>query len=206
MTPVEVLAQLPGLRDADPLSLTALSEQFDRVAYRDGELVCDEGSPAETLYVLSKGAVDVRKRSISGREHTVAELTAPCLFGHVGVLSLAERTASIRARGEVEILQMSARRARVIMRTGDFLVASPFRRALIVAMCQQLASATSTVANLAVDAGVAEPKRPPGATAGSGEDLGPLDEDGLSEAESSAETSVLPEDAEERLLKGLSQV
>lgn len=197
----EVLGRLPGLREAGATSLGALAEQFDRTEYRDGELICDEGSPAETLYVLARGTVEVRKRSISGREHKVAELSAPCLFGHVGVLAMAERTASIRARGDVEVLHMSARRARVIMRTGDVEVASPFRRALIVAMCQQLSSATAAVANLAVDAGVAEPR--------SAEDTF-LPEDGLvtldPEGRTEGETSVLPEDAEERLLKGISQV
>lgn len=187
-TNAQVLAQLPGLREADPVSLLALAEQFDRTSYADGDLVCDEGAPAETLYILAKGGVEVRKRSISGREHVVAELAAPCLFGHVGVLALADRTASIRAKGEVEVLHMSARRARVIMRTGEFEVASPFRRSLIVAMCQQLASATAAVASLAVDANVAEEWR---------EDQDDRDE---------SEDSILPDDAEERLLKGLSQI
>lgn len=196
-TPAQVLASLPGLRDASPEALTDLAEQFGRTSYKDQELVCDEGDPAETLYVLASGSVAVRKRSISGREHTVAELHAPCLFGHVGVLSLAERTASIRAEGEVELMHMSARRARVIMRTGNFKVASPFRRALIVAMCQQLASATSTVANLAVDAGVAEPRKALPPDAQPDEDV---------DAPTEAEESILPDDAEERLLKGLSQV
>lgn len=187
---VDVLIQLPGLNEADPVSLAALAELFERKTYGDGDLICDEGAPAETLYVLESGVVDVRKRSISGRQHTVATLTAPCLFGHVGVLSLAERTASIRARGDVELLYMSARRARVIMRTADFSVASPFRRALIVAMCSQLASATASVASLAVDANVAEEWK---------------DDDDDDDRDES-EDSILPDDAEERLLKGISQV
>lgn len=184
---VDVLASLPGLKEAPPASLTLLSAQFESAVFADGELICHEGASADTLYVLAQGTVQVRKRSNSGREHIVAELAAPCFFGHVGVLSVTDRTASIRALGSVTLLQMSARRARVIMRTGAFEVASPFRRALIVAMCQQLAQATAAVASLAVDANVAEEWR---------ED----DDDG------DAEDSILPDDAEERLLKGLSQV
>lgn len=184
----DVLASLAGLREAGPTALGQLAAQFESAAVADGELICHEGAPADTLYVLAQGTVQVRKRSNSGREHIVAELTAPCFFGHVGVLSVTDRTASIRAQGPVTLLQMSARRARVIMRTGEFEVASPFRRALIVAMCQQLAQATAAVASLAVDANVAEEWR-------EGDD-----EDG------DAEDSILPDDAEERLLKGLSQV
>ena len=202
-TTVDALSQLPGLREAPADALAALAEQFTASASRDGELVCDEGSPAESLYVLTKGIVEVRKRSISGREHTVAKLEAPCLFGHVGVLSLAERTASICAKGDVELLHMSARRARVIIRTGDFSIASPFRRALIVAMCEQLSSATRAVANLAVEAGVAEDGGP---------DLGAAAQ---SEAEKALGTDVpkgeeegdaLTDDAQISLLTGLSQV
>jgi len=195
-TAVEVLARLAGLREASPQALAGLAEQFDVMSSPAGALVCDEGAPAETLYVLVKGTVEVRKRSISGHEHVVAELTAPCMFGHVGVLSLAERTASIRAKGDVELLRMSARRARVIIRTGEFAVASPFRRALIVAMCQQLTSATAAVASLAVEAGVAE-EGPAEVTR-----VPPAAEEDRTEAED----SMLPDDAEVSLLKGLSQV
>lgn len=211
MTPAAILGQLPGLRDASPDALQALAEQFDPTRFEDGALICEEGDPAETLYVLAEGTVEVRKRSTSGRAHTVAELQAPCLFGHVGVLALTERTASVRARGPVKLLSMSARRARVVMRTGEFKVASPFRRALIVAMCQQLSSATAAVASLAADAGLAEPPRPPlpsiedDGLQSIDERLAELDEQ-LTEAEQSAEESLLPEDAEERLLKGISQV
>ncbi len=184
---VAALRRLPGLREADLPALRQLADQFEQVQLPDGEIVCVEGAPADTLYVLIEGAVQVRKRSDSGREHVVAELAAPCFFGHVGVLAVTDRTAGIHARGPITLLRMSARRARVIMRTGDFSIASPFRRALIVAMCQQLAQATAAVASLAVDANVAEEWR---------ED----DQGG------DAEDSILPDDAEERLLKGLSQV
>jgi len=56
--------------------------------------------------------------------------------------------------GKAKMLVMSARRARELLREADFTVASPFRRALIVALSRQLFSATATTMKLAVDAGL----------------------------------------------------
>lgn len=183
----EVLARLPGLRELPAASLAQLASQFEPLTADDGELVCREGTPAEALFVLAEGTVQVLKRSTAGTEHAVATLKAPCIFGHVGVLASSDRTASIQSQGPVTLLAMTARRARVILRTGEFEVASPFRRALIVAMCKHLATATSAVASLAVDANVAEEWRE-------------------GEEEDDSDASILPDDAEERLLKGLAQV
>ena len=52
------------------------------------------------------------------------------------------------------VREMSASRARALLRGEDFEAASPFRRALIVALSRQLFSATATTMQLATDAGL----------------------------------------------------
>ncbi len=152
----EVLSDVPGLTDVPPLALEELAREFDLRDYSD-EVICSEGEAADTLYILAEGECEVIKTAPNMKKYKVAMLTPGCLFGHVGVMTLARRTATVRARGSAKVLQMPARRARNLLRSGDFVVTSPFRRALIVALSRQLYSATATTMKLAIDAGVAVP-------------------------------------------------
>ena len=150
----EVLTDVPGLTDVPPEMLEELAREFD-VRDHDNSMICVEGEPADVLFILAEGECEVIKSAPNGRKYKVAVLTGGCLFGQVGVMTLAHRTASVQARGRVRTLQMPARRARELLRGGDFGVTSPFRRALIVALARQLQSATATTMKLAVDAGLA---------------------------------------------------
>jgi len=156
----EVLTDVPGLTDVAPAMLEALAREFD-IRDHKNQFICVEGAPADVLYILAEGECEVIKRAPDGREYKVAVLTSGCLFGQVGVMTLAHRTASVKARGQVRTLQMPARRARELLRSGPFEVTSPFRRALIVALARQLQSATVTTMKLAVDAGVSTPAGEP---------------------------------------------
>lgn len=162
---VEIIQQIPGLIGASATALEHLAAQFKRRAYKD-EFICREGDAADTLWVLASGDLDVVKASDSGREFVVASLAPVCLFGHVGLFTSSGRTASVRARGAVEVLQMSSTQAHLVLRTSPFEVSSPFRRALIIALSQQLTAANQTLWRLADEANATEPvQRPPDAEA-----------------------------------------
>jgi CRP-like cAMP-binding protein len=149
----EVLTDVPGLTDVPPTMLEELAREFD-IRDHNNTLICVEDEPADTLFILAEGECEVIKSAPNGKRYKVAVLTGGCLFGQVGVMTLAHRTASVQARGRVRTLQMPARRARELLRSGSFQVTSPFRRALIVALARQLQSATATTMKLAVDAGL----------------------------------------------------
>jgi CRP-like cAMP-binding protein len=150
---IDVLRDVPGLTYVPDADLEKLAEEFTLETFKDA-LICTEGTPSEHLYVLAEGQADVLKQTDEGRRYKVATLMPGVLFGHVGVLTVQPRTASVRVVGQAKMLVMSARRARELLRDADFAVASPFRRALIVALSRQLFSATATTMKLAVDAGL----------------------------------------------------
>lgn len=150
---IDVLRDVPGLAFVPTAHLEELARQFDVTSY-DGAPICEEGGESDHLFVLAEGQAEVLKASDDGRRFRVATLMPGVLFGHVGVLTVQPRSASVRAMGRVKVLRMTARRAREILRDADFKVASPFRRALIVALSRQLFSATSTTMKLAMDAGL----------------------------------------------------
>lgn len=175
---VQVLSDVPGLWDVETDVLRRLAGHFELLDFAPQKYVCRENEPAETLYLLAEGECEVIKTSNERRLFTVATLTPGCLFGHVGLMTLSHRTASVRARDAVKVMAMEASVARELLRNGAFAVTSPFRRALIVALSRQVYSANETTIQLAVEAGVTRP----------------------------ASATELPGDAEERLLSAAAQV
>lgn len=152
---VAVLSRLPGLAGADPRALQDLAVHLKPRTFKD-ELICREGDAADRLWVLTGGTAEVLKRSEAGRDFVVAALGPVCLFGHVGLFTTQGRTATLRAKGRVDVLQMSATQAHLVLRTSPPAVASPFRRALIIALSQQLMAATQTLWRLADEVGATE--------------------------------------------------
>lgn len=150
-----ILEQVPGLRGTDREALRVLAGQLRHRTYKD-ELLCREGDEGNRLWVLASGTAEVLKRSESGRDFVVATMTPICLIGQVGLFTASGRTASIRARGAVDVLQMSSTQAHLLLRTAEASVASPLRRALIIALSQQLMVATQTLCRLADEVGVTD--------------------------------------------------
>jgi len=152
---MQILQALPGLADTDPVALETLAGHLRPRTLKD-EVICREGDVADRLWILAEGTAEVLKRSTSGRDRVVAALAPVSLFGHVALFTSAGRTATIRAKGRVELLQMSSTEAHILLRTAPHGVSGPFRRALIVALSQQLTAATQTLWRLADHVGATE--------------------------------------------------
>jgi CRP-like cAMP-binding protein len=180
----ETLRALPGLEGMGDSERKALAGHFELVDY-DDEWVCVEGELADALYVLVSGSLEIVKRAPSGRPFVLATMAPTCLFGHVGlVTSITNRTASVRAVGKALVYRMVKLRMQVLLRSSDFEIVSPFRRALIVGLARQLQGANQSLVQLAIESGAAEPVEPLGAP----------------------EAGLDPTDAERRLLEAQSKV
>ncbi|MCK6472508.1 MAG: cyclic nucleotide-binding domain-containing protein [Planctomycetes bacterium] len=94
------LSEIPVFEGLHFHRLEELSGWLKRQTHAPGAVILSEGDPPNGLYVLSKGTVEV----IKGAEpHAVclAELQGPSVFGEIGLLTHAPRTATIRARTTV---------------------------------------------------------------------------------------------------------
>lgn len=94
------LGEIPVFEGLHFHRLEELSGWLKRQSYDPGAVILSEGDPPNGLYVLAKGTVEV----IKGAEpHAVclAELRGPSVFGEIGLLTHAPRTATIRARTQV---------------------------------------------------------------------------------------------------------
>lgn len=96
-----------------PLFGALTDEERRRVASRlrpapfcRGEVMTRQGAEAHYLYILFEGAAEVRVRRSDGDDVEVAEITAPNIFGEMGMLTGAPRTATVIAKTAVECFRL----------------------------------------------------------------------------------------------------
>jgi len=89
------------------LAFQNASSNAEQVKFVAGQIIFRQGDPADKLYIITKGQVEVlRSDKRGGREIRVAQLNEGQYFGEIGVLSQAERTATIQALTPVECLTL----------------------------------------------------------------------------------------------------
>ncbi len=95
-------------------SLTAderasLAHEFTTSLYAGGDTVCSQGEPADSLYLLARGRVDIVGADAAGGHHRFATLDAPAYFGEMGLLLGQPRFATVVAVGEALCYRLDKR-------------------------------------------------------------------------------------------------
>jgi len=90
-----------------PVECRVMAELTERRSYADGEVIQREGEPASGLHIVDKGEVEVSQRDFMGRDKLVTTIIAQEHFGETSILSNPIATATVTARGPVEVLVMS---------------------------------------------------------------------------------------------------
>ena len=95
---IAVLERLSIFAGAGRPALERLAAAAEEVDVPAGEAIVREGDPAEALFVLVEGRVDVTSRGEAGGEPAVLrEMEAGTYFGEIGVLEEIPRTATVTA-------------------------------------------------------------------------------------------------------------
>ena len=74
--------------------------------YGNGEVIIQQGSTGESMYVIQGGRVEVLQNSDSGVEQHLAYLERGDFFGEMAVFEKETRSATVRASGEARILKI----------------------------------------------------------------------------------------------------
>ncbi len=98
---VALLEGLGIFANASRPILERLAAAAETVEFRPGTVIVGEGDPADALYALADGEVQVSARGEGGGpERPIRVMTAPSYFGEIGVLENIPRTATVTALGE----------------------------------------------------------------------------------------------------------
>ncbi len=97
----QLLRRIDYLRGLDRVDIARLIGASEDAHFEPGTLILEEGTVADSLYLLGHGTVEVSVRA-NGADQVVNSLTGPATFGDFGLL-LPERTATVRALTEVQV-------------------------------------------------------------------------------------------------------
>ena len=75
--------------------------------YKDGELICARGDPAESWSGVARGAVRVSSTSITGKQVTLTYVEPGIWFGDVAIFDGERRTHDAWAHGDTTMLLVS---------------------------------------------------------------------------------------------------
>ena len=82
-----------------------MSAEAGHVSFKDGEAVIEEDSMGDSIYVIKKGRAEVTT-SVVGQTLELATLGGLGFFGEGGFLTGAPRTATVRAKGPLELMEI----------------------------------------------------------------------------------------------------
>jgi CRP-like cAMP-binding protein len=103
---VEMLRRVPLFSGVAPAKLKLLAFTSERVSYKSGQVLFNQGDPADAAYVILSGAADILADSPSG-EIKVAEIEHDSIVGEIAILCDVSRTATVRANSPLEALRIS---------------------------------------------------------------------------------------------------
>ena len=87
-----------------------LEREVERMKLRRflaGQTIIREGDPADSFFILTRGAASVRRNGPDG-EREISTLKAGDFFGEVGLLTGTPRNATVRATAPSEVLELDA--------------------------------------------------------------------------------------------------
>jgi hypothetical protein len=93
-----------GLSDAEAAVLATFVQE---VEVEPETTVVRQGEPADALYFVRSGEVEVRSRGAGGASKAVASMGAGEYFGEIGVLTGGERIADVVAVAPTQLLRLS---------------------------------------------------------------------------------------------------
>ncbi len=124
------LANIPALQNVPKNLLRQLKPGMLR-AYADGEMIIEEGRPADHLIVILQGVVDIMRGNVF-----LVSRNANEMIGEQGVVDEVAYSATAMARGKVEVLAIPAGLAK------NFLMNYRFSLNLIKILSAKLREAT----------------------------------------------------------------
>ncbi|MGF9756402.1 patatin-like phospholipase family protein [Microvirga sp. 0TCS3.31] len=98
---------MPLWADLDPVARLELQAEFQRIVLPGGEVLFQEGDPADALYMLVSGALGVSVQGSHGEQRRIARISPPETIGEMALISNAPRSATITALRDSVLLKLT---------------------------------------------------------------------------------------------------
>jgi CRP-like cAMP-binding protein len=98
---VDALRAIPLFSGLPPARLKLIAYTSEFICFEPGEVIVQEGDPADAVYIIAEGEAEVLVTDAVGRRIRLAGLGPCSLFGETGVLARGRRTATVQAKDRV---------------------------------------------------------------------------------------------------------
>ena len=122
----------------------------DITTWNQGDVLCNEGEPSNSMFVTIEGDVQVLKRDAFGVPKELAVIPAPSMIGQMGLVDGSSRSATCVAHSTIKGIIIS----KIVFNTllqEQSPEGSAFRHLLISTMMGQLSSANVKISGLVDD-------------------------------------------------------
>jgi CRP-like cAMP-binding protein len=101
------LRRVPVLADLSRLTLDNLALRLRRETVPANTTIVRQGEPGDKVYLIRSGEASVLVSNSAGNEAEVEVLHSMDYFGEVALLRDVPRTATVRARGRVQLFSLT---------------------------------------------------------------------------------------------------
>ena len=115
------LRRVPQFATLSRAILDQVAALFQEEEVQAGQIIVAQGEHGDKLYIIKSGEVEVLATGDDGRELKVDELSAMEYFGEIALLRDVPRTATVRARGPVQLYSLTRADFQRLMARADDL-------------------------------------------------------------------------------------
>lgn len=120
--------------------------------YKTGDVIFREGDPAEGLYIILGGSIEVFRTDSGGEDHRLNLLQSGEVLGEMGLLTdIERRTASARAAEPAELLYLDGNPIKALKRVGSPEASIQLFRNLVRLLGNRLGDKDHTLQPIVVD-------------------------------------------------------
>jgi CRP-like cAMP-binding protein len=102
---VEILRKIPLFANIDPAKLKLMCFASERLTFKPGQSLFDQGDSADSAYIIAAGTADVIVTT--DKPTVVAKLAQNDIVGEIAILCEVPRTATVTATSELTTLRIT---------------------------------------------------------------------------------------------------
>lgn len=122
-----LLREVPIFSKLEPDDLEKVANIAEEQLFSNHSVLCNEGEPGKTMFIIATGAVDVVKTT-GNKETILATRKAGEFVGEMAILESAPRSATLKAHGEVRVLVIDGDAFTMILRDRPEVAISVLRQ------------------------------------------------------------------------------
>ena len=112
----DFLSRIPLFSSVPADQIREIAGLFTKKFYRKGDVICNQGEPGDSMYVIHSGTVSIFKEA-DGQIFFVSELKRGNFFGEMSLLSGAHRNSTVEASLDVTVYCLARENFDVLVKT-----------------------------------------------------------------------------------------